>query len=125
MIVRKLLINRYITAVKPGKLLPAGSAYLAHARRAIHNLSHEESHAIEAAERHRRSGGDKVEAEDDLGVGEEEESDELLALDPKEWKVGIPAYADRVMLIYDSCSNKIIMPYLDYRISDIRLHPLK
>jgi hypothetical protein len=42
-----------------------------------------------AAEKERIAGlnaGDDV-AEDDLGVGDEEETPDLLSLDPKEWKV--------------------------------------
>jgi DnaJ family protein C protein 2 len=31
--------------------------------------------------------GNGVNGEDDLGVGDEEESEELLMQDPKEWKV--------------------------------------
>lgn len=30
--------------------------------------------------------------EDDLGVGDERETDELLSLDPKEWKVCVNQY---------------------------------
>jgi hypothetical protein len=71
-------------------LLPVGPAHLNHLRLALHhahdfasfdahyNAEHDAKEKLLAAE-----GG----IEDDLGVGEEEESDELLALDPKEWKV--------------------------------------
>ena len=34
-----------------------------------------------------------MDMEDDLGVGDEPETEELLALDPKEWKVRVP-FAD-------------------------------
>lgn len=42
-----------------------------------------------AAERERLAAlhGDDVAGEDDLGVGDEEETQELLKADPKEWKV--------------------------------------
>jgi len=42
-----------------------------------------------AAERERLAtlNGDDAAGEDDLGVGDEEESEETLNLDPKEWKV--------------------------------------
>jgi hypothetical protein len=42
-----------------------------------------------AAERERLAAlhGDDGAGEDDLGVGDEEETQELLKLDPKEWKV--------------------------------------
>jgi hypothetical protein len=41
------------------------------------------------AERERLAAlhGDEMTGEDDLGVGDEEETQELLKLDPKEWKV--------------------------------------
>ncbi|KAI0042957.1 DnaJ-domain-containing protein [Auriscalpium vulgare] len=69
------------------KLIAAGPAYLAHVRRAVHNLSFEEhdKHVEEERKRLQELNGDGV-GEDDLGVGEEEESPELSLLDPKEWK---------------------------------------
>ena len=69
------------------KLLPVGPAYLAHIRRSIHNHTFEE-HDKHEEERRKRAQSDDGEAnEDDLGVGDEEETPDLLALDPKEWKV--------------------------------------
>ena len=77
-----------LSALVERKLLPAGAAYLAHVRRQVHNLSHEEidRQAEEERKRLAAANGDDN-GEDDLGVGEEEESEELLAQDAKEWKV--------------------------------------
>ena len=71
------------------KLLPAGPAYLAHVRRQVHNLSFEQidKHAEEERLRLEALNGNGLNGEDDLGVGDEEENEELLAQDPKEWKV--------------------------------------
>lgn len=96
------------------KLLPVGEAYLAHVRRAVHNLTFEEhdKHAEEERKRLEALNGNGAVIEDDLGVGDEEEPAGLLLLDPKEWKVrtrllfrvqGIKDFDDR---------NKIIMPSL-------------
>ncbi|KAH7882906.1 DnaJ domain-containing protein [Phlebopus sp. FC_14] len=70
------------------KLIPAGAAYLAHVRRAINNLSFEEYDKEIEEERKRLDelNANGSNGEDDLGVGDEEESPELLLLDPKEWK---------------------------------------
>ncbi|KAI0705677.1 DnaJ domain-containing protein [Earliella scabrosa] len=70
------------------KLLPAGQAYLAHVRRAVHNLTFEEhdKHAEEERKRLEALSGAGSTVEDDLGVGDEEETEDLLMLDPKEWK---------------------------------------
>ena len=70
------------------ELLPVGSAYVAHVRRAINNHTFEQHD--ELAEEQRRQAllnGNGENEEDDLGVGDEPESDDLLLLDPKEWKV--------------------------------------
>lgn len=77
------------TALVERRLLPAGQAYLAHVRRAVHNLSFEEhdKHAEEERKRYEALHGTGNGAEDDLGVGDEEEPEDLLTLDPKEWKV--------------------------------------
>lgn len=73
------------------KLIPAGPAYLAHIRRAVHNLTFEEhdKHAEEERQRFEAANGGNGSIEDDLGVGDEEETEDLLTLDPKEWKVYI------------------------------------
>jgi DnaJ homolog subfamily C member 2 len=61
---------------------------LAHVHRAIHNLSFSE-HDTELEEERQKQmvNGGVGDEEDDLGVGDEEETEELLNLDPKEWKV--------------------------------------
>jgi len=55
----------------------------------MHNLSFEEYEKQVESEKSRAPSvlGNGVAEEDDLGVGDEEETKELLALDPKEWKV--------------------------------------
>ncbi|CCM05409.1 uncharacterized protein FIBRA_07626 [Fibroporia radiculosa] len=70
------------------RLLPAGPAYLAHVKRAVHNLSFEEhdKHAEDERKRLEAVNGTGVNGEDDFGVGDEEETEDLLTLDPKEWK---------------------------------------
>ncbi|KAI0922990.1 hypothetical protein AcW1_002509 [Taiwanofungus camphoratus] len=70
------------------RLLPAGPAYLSHVRRAVHNLSFEEHdrHAEDERKRLEALNGTGVNGEDDLGVGDEDETEDLLSLDPKEWK---------------------------------------
>lgn len=70
------------------RLLPAGPAYLAHVQRTIHKLSFEEydKHAEEEQKRIDALNGHGLNGVDDLGVGDEQESGELLLLDPKEWK---------------------------------------
>jgi len=85
-------------------LLPAGSAYLAHVRRQVHNLSFEEidKHAEEERQRLEALNGNGGNGEDDLGVGDEQESEELLTQDPKEWKVR------RLFIYQDSMSESEI-----------------
>ncbi|OCH90821.1 DnaJ-domain-containing protein [Obba rivulosa] len=70
------------------RLLPAGPAYLAHVKRAVHKLTFEEhdKHVEEERKRLEALNGNGANGQDDLGVGEEEEPEELLALDAKEWK---------------------------------------
>ena len=68
-------------------LFPVGPAYLAHVRRKVHDLTFE-AHDKHEEERNRLAGGSSSdEIIDDLGVGDEEEDEDLLSLDPKEWKV--------------------------------------
>jgi len=65
-----------------------GPAYLAHVRRIVHDLSFEEhDRHVEEEQRRRRNLEQEGDDEDDLGVGDEEETEDLLSLDPKEWKV--------------------------------------
>ena len=69
------------------KLFPVGPAYLAHVRRKVYDLTFE-AHDKHEEERNRLAGGSSSdEIIDDLGVGDEEEDEDLLSLDPKEWKV--------------------------------------
>lgn len=75
---------------KSATLLPAGASYFSHLR-LIHTHAGSFS-AFDAAESSNSKNGNGNAAEGDefgeemRGVGEEEESSELLALDPKEWK---------------------------------------
>ncbi|KAI9513502.1 DnaJ-domain-containing protein [Russula earlei] len=69
------------------KLIPVGPAYLAHVRRVVHDLSFEEHDKhVEEEEKRRRNLEREADDEDDLGVGDEEETEDVLSLDPKEWK---------------------------------------
>jgi DnaJ family protein C protein 2 len=78
----------YTTAFVERKLIPVGPAYLAHVRRVVHDLSFEEHDKhVEEEQKRRRNLEQGADEEDDLGVGDEEESDGLSLLDPKEWKV--------------------------------------
>ncbi|KAF9470758.1 Pkinase-domain-containing protein [Pholiota conissans] len=71
-------------------LLPVGPAYVNHLRLSLHH-----AHSFSALDRHLEAERERLAAihgkskatEDDLGVGSEEEPEELLNLDPKEWKV--------------------------------------
>lgn len=71
-------------------LLPVGPAYVNHLRLSLHHShsfhSLDKYTAVEKERIARLTAGDVI-AEDDLGVGDEEETNELLNLDPKEWKV--------------------------------------
>jgi hypothetical protein len=86
---RLALIFLRITANIKRTLLPVGPAYLAHVRRELYNLSFEEQdkRIEEDSKRLGSLNNDSVNGEDDLGVGDEEETEDLLSLDPKEWKV--------------------------------------
>ncbi|KAF8452390.1 DnaJ-domain-containing protein [Boletus edulis BED1] len=70
------------------KLIPAGSAYLAHVRRTLQNLSFEAHDKLIEQDRLRIEAlrADELNGEDHAGVGDDEESPELALLDPKEWK---------------------------------------
>ncbi|EEB92155.1 hypothetical protein MPER_09379, partial [Moniliophthora perniciosa FA553] len=81
-----------ISAPVKRNLLSAGPAYLSHLRLTLHhNNSFEEQDAFNDKERQRLEElqGSAINGEDDLGVGDEPETEELLSLDPKEWKVWI------------------------------------
>ncbi|PPQ94538.1 hypothetical protein CVT25_012632 [Psilocybe cyanescens] len=63
-------------------LLPVGPAYINHLR-----LSLRHSHSFSSLDKHLAALHGEVNVDEDgLGVGEEEEPEELLALDPEEWK---------------------------------------
>ena len=71
-------------------LLPVGPAYLNHLRVSLHHaysFSSLDKHLAAERERLAALHGDDQAGEDDLGVGDEEETQELLKSDPKEWKV--------------------------------------
>lgn len=53
----------------------------------MHDLSFEEHDKHVEEEQKRRRNLEQEADEDDLGVGDEEETEDLLFLDPKEWKV--------------------------------------
>ena len=78
----------YTAAFVERKLIPVGPAYLAHVRRVVHDLSFEEHDKhVEEEQKRRRNLEQGADEEDDLGVGDEEETEDTLSLDPKEWKV--------------------------------------
>lgn len=58
-------------------------------KRAVHKLTFDEhdKHAEEEQKRLLALNGNSANGEDDHGVGDEEETEDLLTLDPKEWKV--------------------------------------
>ncbi|KIM34409.1 hypothetical protein M408DRAFT_325816 [Serendipita vermifera MAFF 305830] len=76
-----------ISELRQRRLLPVGPAYLAHARRVLGNKTFAQDDADEELN---AANGDPNGAEglieDDLGVGDEPESSDLLLLDPKDWK---------------------------------------
>ena len=78
-----------LPALVERRLIPAGPAYLAHVKRAVHKLTFEEhdKHAEEERKRLEAANGANGNGEDDLGVGDEPETEDVLSLDPKEWKV--------------------------------------
>lgn len=85
----------------------------------MHNLTFEEhdKHTEEERKRLLALNGSGAIVEDDLGVGDEEEPEHLLLLDPKEWKVRIhiSLHAPDVDDISATDRNKIIMPFLASR----------
>jgi len=107
-------------------LLPVGPAYLRHLQLLLHHshsFSSLDKHLNAERERLAALHGEDAAGEDDLGVGDEEEPEELLNLDPKEWKVRF--YLFKRILVPPSKPffffidrNKIIMPCLGSLISD-------
>ncbi|KIY69893.1 hypothetical protein CYLTODRAFT_435893 [Cylindrobasidium torrendii FP15055 ss-10] len=78
-----------LSPISKRKLLPAGPAFVNHLRLTLHNggsFSKHDEHAAKEQERLDLLNASSSNIEDDLGVGDEPESSELLALDPKEWK---------------------------------------
>lgn len=76
-----------IAEYKNRRLLPVGPAYLAHARRILNKKTFAEDdrdEELKAADA--IAAGTEGPIEDDLGVGDEPESRDLLLLDPKDWK---------------------------------------
>ncbi|SNX82226.1 probable ZUO1 - zuotin [Melanopsichium pennsylvanicum] len=67
-------------------LQPVGPAFLAHKRRHLNQFSFAEDDKIIQDSLAAAAAAAATNGDDDLGVGEEDESDELLARDPKEWK---------------------------------------
>ncbi|GLB41141.1 putative dnaJ molecular chaperone homology domain [Lyophyllum shimeji] len=70
-------------------LLPVGQAHLNHLKLALHHAHDFDSfdaHLATEREAKAKLLASEAGLEDDLGVGDEEETPELLALDPKEWK---------------------------------------
>ncbi|TIC13661.1 DnaJ-domain-containing protein [Wallemia mellicola] len=68
------------------KLVPVGGAYAAHASRQANGRSFDEDDALIRAENEKRAEEERRNQPEDDGVGEEPESKELLASDPKNYK---------------------------------------
>ncbi len=115
------------TALQERRLLPVGAAYLAHVRRAVHNLSFEEhdKHAEEEQKRFKALNGNGLNGEDDLGVGDEEETEDILSLDPKEWKVSPFSEFSTISSPHVSRRNKITTPSLVFHTSAIKQPMIK
>jgi len=76
-----------ISTPRARKLLPVGAAYVAFVKRKLYSITFDEEERLrEEEERKLRDTSTNGFVEDDLGVGDEEESLELLARDAKEWK---------------------------------------
>ncbi|KAG8958841.1 hypothetical protein FRC03_008751, partial [Tulasnella sp. 419] len=74
---------------KEANLIRAGPSYYAHVQRTINQWSFDEQdkHRNDKVREHLQKKAAQNETDmDDLGVGDEPESAELLASDPKEWK---------------------------------------
>lgn len=69
-------------------LLPIGQDYVSHSRRQLRQLDFQTDDQQEQQRIQLLNDANKVEEDEDLaGLGEEEESKEILEHDPKEWKV--------------------------------------
>ena len=72
------------------RLVPAGPAFINYARLKLHHnfdLDTHDKHLETQKQKLEEQNAANGSGEDDLGVGDEPESAELLSLDPKEWKV--------------------------------------
>jgi len=79
-----------MSAPHPVRVLPVGPAYLEYQKLSLkhaNNFSALDRHLEEERQQKLAQRINDTGAEDDLGVGDEPESEELLSLDPKEWKV--------------------------------------
>lgn len=96
-------------------------------KRTVHNLTFEEhdKHTEDERKRLEALAGAGGQGEDDLGVGDEEETEDLLTLDPKEWKVrssgrpySLPALI-RVFVIQKQDHYQVLgISHLRYRATD-------
>ncbi|KAE9392321.1 DnaJ-domain-containing protein [Gymnopus androsaceus JB14] len=71
------------------RLLPVGPAFVSHLRLTLqhgHSFDVHDAHAEKERQKLEEQQNSAANGDDDLGVGDEPESAELLALDPKEWK---------------------------------------
>ncbi|EKM78545.1 hypothetical protein AGABI1DRAFT_121584 [Agaricus bisporus var. burnettii JB137-S8] len=78
-----------LTPASHRTLLPIGPAYLNHLKLSLKHANDFEaldSHLKDELDKKRALEADGANGEDDLGVGDEPEADEVLDLDPKEWK---------------------------------------
>jgi DnaJ homolog subfamily C member 2 len=90
----------YMAAFVERRLIPAGPAYLAHVLRTVHDLSFEEHDKhIQEEQQRRRNLEQEADEEDDFGVGDEQETEDLLSLDPKEWKVGRRSFSSTAIVL--------------------------
>jgi len=83
-------------------LLPIGQDYVSHSRRQLRQLDFSKDDLAEMERLQAISDANRVEEDEDLaGLGEEEESKDVLEYDPKEWKVSETSKreGDPVMLI--------------------------
>lgn len=76
-----------ISPLSSATLLPAGPSYVAHTRRQLRQLDFAADDAAEEARLSELRAANAGSSELDNDIGEEPESAELLARDPKQWKV--------------------------------------
>lgn len=111
-------------------LFPAGPSYLGHVRRQANGRSFADDDKAEEERLAAITGVDSDINGTDNDIGEEEEDAELLARDPKEWKVGATLLA-RVVRINtltvrtQSCRAKITTPCLVFPASATMPHKIK